>query len=117
MVSAFEKVSRSANDHDDYFAELIAAMPKVRVATGEGDTLNKALETVRSLPPAELPLLPGIPSPPLRWRKVAALHREMSRRCGGNKYFLSCRDTAKIDPQLSYQAASNINAALEQLRL
>ena len=49
------------------------------------------------------------------WRRVAALHRELSRSCRGNTYFLSCRDGARAHPGLSYQAVSDINHTLERL--
>ncbi|MGH7983239.1 MAG: hypothetical protein ACREFF_08855 [Candidatus Udaeobacter sp.] len=100
---------------DDYLAELVAGLRKVRVPTGEGETLNKALQAVAKLSPSELPLLPGLPNAPESWRRLAALHRELSRRTGGSTYFLGCRDAAKAFPGLSYQAACHINAALERL--
>src|SRR5262249_12048596 len=40
-----------------FFAELT----KVRVPTGEGDRLNKALEAVLKLSLSELPVIPGMP--------------------------------------------------------
>ena len=52
---------------------------------------------------------------PENLRRVAALHRELSRLCPGKTYFLSCRDTAKAYPGLSRQSAYNINLALAQL--
>jgi hypothetical protein len=85
------------------------------VPTGERDTLNKALEAVAKLSPDELPVIPGIPEPSESWRKIAALHRELSRLAGSKTYFLSCRDTAKASPGLSYQQACDINRALERL--
>jgi hypothetical protein len=39
----------------------------------------------------------------------------MSRRSEGDTYFLSCRDAAKAAPGMSYQAACDINRALERL--
>ena len=104
-----------AKTRDDYFAEFIAGLRKVRVPTGEGDTLNKALKSISKLSEGDLPQIPGYAAAPKSWRRVAALHREMSRRTGGNTYFLSCRDAAKAFPGLSYQAASDINRALERL--
>jgi hypothetical protein len=86
---------------DDYLAEFVAALRKVRVPTGEGDTVNKALEALSKLSPSKLPTIPGMPTAPESWRRVAALHREMFRRTGSNRYFLSCRDTAKASPGLS----------------
>jgi hypothetical protein len=104
-----------ARTRDNYFAELVAALPKVRVPTGQGDTFNKALAAVRKLPLSQLPLIPGMPNASECWRRLAALHREISRRCGGNTYFLSCRDAAKVFPELSYRAVSNMNPVLERL--
>jgi hypothetical protein len=106
-----------AKTRDDYLAAFLAERGKVRVPTGEGDTLNKALKAVSKLSLSELPVIPGILNAPERLRRVAALHRELSRLCGGKTYFLTCRDTAKAFPGLSYQAAYNINLALAQLGL
>src|SRR5215471_19311884 len=39
----------SAKTRDEYLAEFLAGLDKVRVPTGEGDTLNKALEAVARL--------------------------------------------------------------------
>jgi len=104
-----------AKTRDDYLEAFLAKPAKVRIPTGEGDTLNKALETVAKLSPDELPVIPEIPHASERLRRVAALHRELSRLCGGKTYFLTCRDTAKVFPGLSHQAAWNINGALAQL--
>jgi hypothetical protein len=105
----------TAKPRDDYLAAFLAELRKVRVPTGEGDTLNKALETVSKLPVSELPVVPGVRDAPENLRRVAALHRELSRRCASKTYFLSCRDTAKAFPRLSRQAACNINLALAHL--
>ena len=99
---------------DDYFAEFIAGLRKVRVPTGEGDTLNKALQAVTKLSPSQLPVIPKMPNAPESWRRVAALHRELARKTRGNTYFLSCRDAAKASPGLSHQTACNINVILAQ---
>jgi hypothetical protein len=104
-----------AKTRDDYLEAFLAKPAKVRIPTGEGDTLNKALETVAKLSPDELPVIPEIPHAAERLRRVAALHRELSRLCGGKTYFLTCRDTAKVFPGLRHQAAWNINDALAQL--
>ena len=104
-----------ARTRDDYFAELVAALPKVRVPTGQGDTFNKALAAVLKLLLSQLPLIPGMQDASECWRRLVALHREISRRCGGNTYFLSCRDAAKVFPELSYRAVSNMNLVLERL--
>jgi CHC2 zinc finger len=100
---------------DDYLAAFLAKPAKVRIPTGEGDTLNKALEAISKLSPSELPMIPGMPDTPESWRRVAALHRELSRRCANKTYFLSCRDTAKAHPGLRHQSAYDINLALAQL--
>jgi hypothetical protein len=104
-----------AKTRDDYLEAFLAKPAKVRIPTGEGDTLNKALETVAKLSPDELPVIPEIPHASERLRRVAALHRELSHLCGGKTYFLTCRDTAKVFPGLSHQAAWKINDALAQL--
>jgi len=104
-----------AKPRDDYLAAFLAKPAKVRVPTGEGDTINKALAAVSKLPVSELPVIPGIPNASERLRRIAALHRELSRLCGGKTYFLTCRDTAKAVPGLSHQAAWNVNLALAQL--
>ena len=104
-----------AKTRDDYLEAFLAKPAKVRIPTGEGDTLNRALETVAKLSPDELPVIPEIPHASERLRRVAALHRELSRLCGSKTYFLTCRDTAKVFPGLRHQAAWNINGALAQL--
>jgi hypothetical protein len=100
---------------DDYLAAFLAKPAKVRIPTGEGDTLNKALKAVAKLSVSQLPAIPEIPDAPESLRRVAALHRELSRLCGGKKYFLTCRDAAKASCGLSHQKACNINLALAQL--
>jgi CHC2 zinc finger len=100
---------------DDYLAAFLAKLAKVRIPRGEGDTLNKALQAVANFSVSELPAIPGIPDAPEKLRRVAALHRELSRLCGGKTYFLTCRDAAKAYPALTHQAAWNINGALAQL--
>jgi hypothetical protein len=84
---------------------------------GEGETLKEALESVSKVSVPELPVLPEMPNAPETFRRVAALHRELSRLSEGNTYFLSCRDSAKAFPGLSHQTAYNINLALAQLGL
>jgi CHC2 zinc finger len=104
-----------AKTREDYLASFLASLRKVRVPTGEGETNKKALEAVSKLPVSELPMIAGMPDAPESWRRVAALHREMSRRSGGNTYFLSCRDAANAFPGMSYQGACDLNRALERL--
>jgi len=104
-----------AKVYDTDLAALIAALRKVRVPTGEGETIEKALKAVSKLSTAQLPMIPGYDNAPENWRRLAALHRELSRSCRGNTYFLSCRHGALVYSGLSYQAASNINHALDRL--
>jgi len=100
---------------DDYLAAFLAELGKVRVPTGEGDTLNKALANVSKLAPSKLPVIPGMPNAPESWRRLAALHRELSRLCANGIYFLSYRDAAKAYDGLSSQSAYNITLALDRL--
>jgi hypothetical protein len=104
-----------AKTRDDYLAAFLAGLRKVRVPTGEGDTINKALEAVSKLSIRELPIIPGMQDAPENWRRLAALHRELSRRSGGNTYFLSYRDAAKVCDGLSHQFAHTITFALARL--
>jgi hypothetical protein len=99
---------------EDHFAMLLAELTKVRVPTGQGDTINKALEKVSVLPDSDLPVIPGYPDAPKPWRKLAAFHREISRLRGGNVYFLSYRDAAKVCNELSPQSAHTLSLALER---
>jgi hypothetical protein len=106
---------RWLDPEEDHLASFMAGLGKVRVPTGEGDTLNKALETVSKLSGSEVPVIPGLPDAPESWRKIAALHRELSRLAGGKTYFLSYRDAAKAFPGLSHQTAYKITLALGRL--
>src|SRR5207253_1271392 len=65
---------------DDHLAMFLAELGKVRVPTGEGETIKKALEHVSTLSVSELPVIPGIADARESWRRIAALHRELSRR-------------------------------------
>ena len=107
----------AGKSREDYLAEFFRKLGKVRVPTGDGDTLNKAVEAVSKLPVSELPVIPGMGDASESWRRVLGLHREMSRRSTrkNKTYFLSCRDTAKAVPGLSHQQAYNINLALVEL--
>jgi hypothetical protein len=104
-----------AKARDDYLAAFLAELGKVRVPTSEGDTLNKAREAVSKLAPSELPVIPGMPEAPESWRRLAALHCELSRLCANGIYFLSYRDAAKAYDGLSPQSAYNITLALARL--
>jgi hypothetical protein len=107
----------AGKSREDYLAEFFRKLGKVRVPTGDGDTLNKAVEAVSKLSVSELPVIPGMGGPPESWHRVLGLHREMSRRSTrkNKTYFLSCRDSAKAVPGLSHQQAYNINLALVEL--
>jgi len=49
-----------AKPRDTYLATFLAELGKVRVPTGEGDTLNKALEAVSNFADSELTVIPGM---------------------------------------------------------
>ena len=104
-----------AKTRDGYLAKFFAGLEKVRVPTGDGDTIKKALEGVWKLAPSELPMIPGCENAPESWRRIAALHRELSRLCGNGIYFLSYRDAAKAYDGLSHQSAYTITFALARL--
>jgi CHC2 zinc finger len=103
------------DDDDHHLGMFLAELTKVRVPTGEGDTIRKALEAVSNLSASELPAIPGYADAPESWRRLAALHRELFRLSGGKTYFLGCRDAAKVHSGLSHQTAYNINLVLERL--
>jgi hypothetical protein len=102
-------------DDEDHFAKFLAELTKVRVPTGEGDTLNKALEAVFRLSLSQLPEIPGYADAPESWRRLAALHRELSRLRGKPTHFLAYRDAAKVFDGMSHQEAHAITGALETL--
>jgi len=97
---------------DGYFQILLAKLTKVRVPTGEGETNKKALEPVSKLPTCELPIIPGMPEAPGGWRRLAALHRELSHSSLIGIDFLSYRDAGKVCDGLTHQAAHTITGAL-----
>src|SRR5215468_8722884 len=66
-----------AKTPDYYLAAFLAELRKVRVPTGDGETINKALEAVAKLSRDELPVIPGMPNAPESWWKVDADHREL----------------------------------------
>jgi len=105
----------SGETREDHFGMFLAELTKVRIPTGEGDTLKKALECVSNLSFSELPVISGYPGAPESWRRIAALHCELSRLCANGKYFLSYRDAAKAYDGLSAQSAYNITLALARL--
>jgi len=105
----------SQKTRDDYVAAFLAEFGKVRVPTGEGQTITEALISVSRLCESKLPMIPEMSNPPESWRRIAALHRDLSQRSANGIHFLTCRDAAKAFPGLSHQMAYNINLALAQL--
>jgi catechol 2,3-dioxygenase-like lactoylglutathione lyase family enzyme len=105
-----------AETRDDHLAAFLAELAKVREPTSEDDKLQKALENVLKLLPDQLPTLPSAPEKfREKYRRLAALHREMSRLCEGKIYFLSYRDAAKVCDGLSHQEAHMITYGLVTL--
>ena len=100
---------------NDYLAAFLAELGKVRVPTGEGDALKKALGHVLTFSVFDLPVLPEMAHAPDSWRRLAALHRELARQSANDTYFLSCRDAAKAHPSLNKDSANTINRALDRL--
>jgi hypothetical protein len=100
---------------DDDLTAFLAELEKVRVPTGEGDTLNKAIATVAKLSPDELPAIPGYVNAPANARRLLALHRELSRLSVNSTHFLSYRDAAKVCDGLSQQQAHTMTLALVRL--
>jgi hypothetical protein len=105
----------SKKTRDDYLARLLGEGGKVRVPTGEGEALKKALEHVWTLSALSCRNCRKLAEPPESWRRLAALHRELARQSANGTYFLSCRDAAKASPSLSHQTAYDINLALDRL--
>jgi hypothetical protein len=104
----------SAKTRDDHLAAFLAELEKVRVPTGEG-ALTKALENVSKLSLDQLPMIPGYVNAPENARRLAALHRELSRLSANGTYFLSYRDAAKVCQGLSQQSVHTITFALARL--
>jgi hypothetical protein len=100
---------------DDYFAKFLSSLTKVRVPTGQGNALNKALEAVAKLSPSQLPVIPKLPTAPESWRRLTALHGELSGSSANGSYFLSYRDALKACGGSSPQTAHTITGALVQL--
>lgn len=118
VFTKWHDASQSFLDHTkDYLAEFLAGIPKVRVPRGEGDTINKAVEKVLKLSVFELPTIVQVPGAPETWRRIFALHCELSgvSTKKGKTYFLSSRDAAKVCPGLSHQTAANIDLALAEV--
>jgi len=103
-----------AKTREHYEAKFLSEYPKVRFATGEG-MLATALENVAKLPPNQLPVISGKPNAPESWRRLAALHRELSRLSVKPTHFLSYRDATKVSDGMSHQEAYAITGALVTL--
>jgi hypothetical protein len=101
-----------AKTRDDQLAMFLKELAKVRVPTGGRETLTKALESISKLSNSELPLILAYSDAPEEWRRIAALHRELSRLCANGTYFLSYRDAAQAYDGLSHQSAYDITFAL-----
>jgi hypothetical protein len=122
LIKAFDEWYHVSQPHldpdktrDDYLAKFLGELGKVRVPTGEGEALKKALEHVSTLSVSGLPPLPGLAEAPESWRRLAALHRELASQSANGMYFLGCRDAAKAHHGLNKDSANNINRALAQL--
>jgi hypothetical protein len=103
-----------AKTRDDYLAAFLAELGKVRVPWGEGETLRKVVEYVSGLSIDQLPAIPGLPKAQESWRRLLAIHRDLSRLSANGIYFLSYRDAGEACG-LTHQAAHTITAALETL--
>ncbi len=124
LIKAFDEWYRGSQPHldpdktrDDYLAKFFAELGKVRVPTGEGEALKKALEHVSTLSVSALPPLPGMGEALESWRRLAALHRQLARQSANGTYFLSCRDAAKAHQGLNKDSANTINHALIRIRV
>ncbi|HSS15467.1 MAG TPA: CHC2 zinc finger domain-containing protein [Candidatus Dormibacteraeota bacterium] len=104
----------AAETRDDHLAAFLAELEKVRVPTGEG-TLTKAVENVPKVSLDQLPMIPGYANAPENWRRLAALHRELSFLSPKATYSLSYRDAAKVSNGLTQQKAHTITFALARL--
>jgi hypothetical protein len=96
---------------EDYWTAFLAQFPKIRYATGEG-TLAIALENVAKLSIDELPVIPGYSNAPESYRRLAALHRELSRLSAKPTHFLDYRSAAKVFHGMTHQKAHDITHAL-----
>ena len=104
----------SKKTRDDYLALFLAEFGKVRVPTGEGETLKKAVENVSKLSPDQLPEIPGLPNAPESWRRLLSLHRELACLIANGIYFLSYRNAAAICG-MTHQEAHTITGVLVTL--
>src|SRR5262249_26119832 len=84
-----------AETRDHHLLSGLAELRKVRVPAGR-EAITQAIDVVLKLPVSDLPVIPGMPNAPESVRRIAALHRELSRRSTekDKRYFLGCRDAA-----------------------
>lgn len=61
---------------DDYLTSFLAGFGKVRVPTGEGEALKRALGRIPTL---AFPELPALANAPEHWRALAVLHCELNQ--------------------------------------
>ncbi len=97
---------------EEHLAALIAQVSKVRVPTGEG-ALAVARAKVAKLSVSDLPAIPDCPAAPETWKRLAAIHRELSVANGGNTHFLSYRDAAQaigVSPQQAHDITFTLEA-------
>jgi hypothetical protein len=73
--------------------------------------LAMALENVAKLSPDQLSAIPGKPKAPEQWRRLAALHRELSCGSAHYIYFLSYRDAANVFDGMTHQDAHAITGS------
>jgi len=119
-IEEWHRLSQSVLDPEEtlehHLLHGLAELRKVKVALGK-EIISQAVEVVSKLPVSDLPVIPGMPNAPESLRRIAALHRELSRRSTDKdkRYFLGCRDAAKAHPGVSKSEAAIINHALVQL--
>jgi hypothetical protein len=119
-IEEWHRLSQSVLDPEEtlehHLLRGLAELRKVKVALGK-EIVSQAVQVVLKFPISELPVIPGMPNAPESLRRIAALHRELSRRSKEKDrgYFLGCRDAAKAHPGLSKSEAALINHALVQL--
>ena len=97
---------------EEHLAALIAEMGKALVPTGEG-ALARARAKVAKLSVSDLPAIPDWPVAPETWRRLAAIHRELSAANGGNTHFLSYRNAARaigVSPQQAHDITLTLEA-------
>jgi hypothetical protein len=103
-IEEWHRLSKSVLDPEEtlehHLLHGLAELRKVKVALGK-EIVSQAVEVVLKLPLSALPVIPGMSNAPESLRRIAALHRELSRRSRekDKRYFLGCRDAAKYNVQ------------------